>query len=125
MDAPGQCMVRSRGRGPRLHFQWQAYLGRARSKRVSVNRTFSADVYCCMDSRGACSRLAIIAAPLALNTYWLAPLQSCADRRDKHFSPMRCAAVFEEENTLPRSELHFSVHNRHRLAGARQDHADV
>ena len=95
------------------------------SKRVSVNRTVSADVSCCMDPRGACSRLAMIAAPLALNTYWLAPLQSFADRGDKHFSPMRCAAVFEEENTLPRSELHFSVHNRHRLAGARQDHADV
>ena len=38
---------------------------------------------------------------------------------------MRCAAVFEEENTLPRSEPHFSVHDRHGLAGARKDHADV
>ena len=89
------------------------------SKRVSANRTFSADVSCCMDPWGACPRLAMNAAPLALNTYWSAPLQSFADRGDKDFSPMRCAAVFEEENTLPRSELHFSVHNRHGLAGAR------
>ena len=33
--------------------------------------------------------------------------------------------MFEKENALPRSELHFSVDNRHCLAGARQDHADV
>ncbi len=26
---------------------------------------------------------------------------------------------------MPRSELHFSIHNRHGLAGARQDHADM
>jgi hypothetical protein len=38
---------------------------------------------------------------------------------------MRCAAVFEEENALPRSELYFCVHNRQGLAGARKDHADV
>ena len=39
------------------------------------------------------------------------PLQSFADRGDKDFSPMRCAAVFEQENPLPGAELHFSVHN--------------
>jgi hypothetical protein len=33
--------------------------------------------------------------------------------------------MFEEENALPCSELHFSIGNRHALAGARQDHADV
>ena len=38
---------------------------------------------------------------------------------------MRCAAMFEKENTLPRSELHFSVDNRHGFARARQRHADV
>ena len=38
-------------------------------------------------------------------------LQSFADRGDKDFSPMRCAAVFEQENPLPGAELHFSVHN--------------
>jgi hypothetical protein len=38
---------------------------------------------------------------------------------------MRRAAMFEKENALPRSELHFSVHNWHGLAGVRQDHADV
>src|SRR5205823_4178791 len=31
----------------------------------------------------------------------------------------------EPENTLPRAELHFSVHDRNRFAGARQDHSDV
>ncbi len=38
---------------------------------------------------------------------------------------MRGSPVFKEENALPRSKLHFSIDNRHRLAGARQDHADV
>ena len=33
--------------------------------------------------------------------------------------------MFEEENALPRSKLHFSVGNGHGLAGAGQDHADV
>ena len=33
--------------------------------------------------------------------------------------------MFEEENALPRSELHLSIDNRHCLAGARQNHADV
>ena len=34
-------------------------------------------------------------------------------------------AVFEEKNFLPGSELHFSIHNRDRLARSRQNHADV
>ena len=33
--------------------------------------------------------------------------------------------MFEEENALPGSKLHFSVGNGHGLAGAGQDHADV
>ncbi len=33
--------------------------------------------------------------------------------------------MFEQENALPGSELHFSIDNRHGLAGARQDHADM
>jgi len=33
--------------------------------------------------------------------------------------------MFKKENTLPRSELHFSVHNRHGLAGARKHHPDM
>jgi len=34
-------------------------------------------------------------------------------------------AVFEEKNSLPGSELHFSIHNRDRLARSGQNHADV
>jgi hypothetical protein len=33
--------------------------------------------------------------------------------------------MFEQENALPRSQLHFAINNRHSLAGARQDHADM
>jgi len=38
---------------------------------------------------------------------------------------MRCNAVFEEKNSLPGPELHFSIHNRDRLARSRQNHADM
>lgn len=38
---------------------------------------------------------------------------------------MRCNAVFEEKNSLPGSELHFSIHDRDRLARSRQNHADM
>ena len=38
---------------------------------------------------------------------------------------MRGVAVFEEKNSLPGSELHFSTHNRDGLARSRQNHADV
>ena len=33
--------------------------------------------------------------------------------------------MLEQENALPRSELHFSLHDRHCLARARQYHSDV
>ena len=33
--------------------------------------------------------------------------------------------MFEQENALPGSELHLTIDNRHGLAGARQDHADM
>jgi hypothetical protein len=35
------------------------------------------------------------------------------------------ASVLEEENALPRAELHLAIDNWHGLAGARQDHSDV
>ncbi len=38
---------------------------------------------------------------------------------------MRRDAVFEEKNSLPGPELHFSFHNRDRLARSRQNHADM
>ena len=38
---------------------------------------------------------------------------------------MRSAPMFEEENTLPRSKLHFSIDNWRGLAGACQHHPDV
>ena len=38
---------------------------------------------------------------------------------------MRRDAVFEEKNSLPGPELHFSIHNRDRLARSRQNHADM
>jgi len=48
-----------------------------------------------------------------------------ADKCERDLSPMRGAAVFEQENTLPRAKLHFAVNNRHGFAGTRQDHANV
>ena len=42
-----------------------------------------------------------------------------------NFSPMRGAAMLEEKNSLPGAELHFPIDNRHRLAGARERHANV
>ncbi len=38
---------------------------------------------------------------------------------------MRCAPVFKEKNTLPRSELHFSIDHRYGLTCARQYHPDM
>ncbi len=38
---------------------------------------------------------------------------------------MRSAAMFEQENALPCSELHFPIDKWNGLAGASQDHADV
>ena len=48
-----------------------------------------------------------------------------ANNGDEDFSPVRCATMFEQENALPGSELHLTIDNRHGLAGARQDHADM
>src|SRR2546422_4788833 len=38
---------------------------------------------------------------------------------------MRGAAMLEEKNTLPGSELNFPIGNRHGFAGAREHHADM
>jgi hypothetical protein len=35
------------------------------------------------------------------------------------------APVFEEKDPLPRSKLHFAIHNRYCLTGARQCHPDM
>ena len=48
-----------------------------------------------------------------------------SDNGDKNFSPMRRAAMLEQKNALPSSELHLTIDNRHGLAGARQDHANM
>jgi len=48
-----------------------------------------------------------------------------ANNSDEEFSPVGRATMFEEENALPGSELHLTINNRHGLAGARQDHADM
>ena len=48
-----------------------------------------------------------------------------ANNGHEEFSPVRCATMFEQENALPGSELHLTINNRHGLAGARQDHADM
>ena len=50
---------------------------------------------------------------------------SLADNGDANFPPVRCTAMFEQENALPRSELHFSVDNWDCFARARQDHTNV
>ena len=68
---------------------------------------------------------AVLCAPNLRDGSHYHRLQSFADCGDEDSSPMRRAAMFEKENALPRSELHFSVHNWHGLAGVRQDHADV
>ena len=48
-----------------------------------------------------------------------------AHYRDRNLSPMRGAAMLEQEYTLPGSKLHLAVDNRDCLACARQGHADV
>ena len=48
-----------------------------------------------------------------------------ANNRHGKSSPMWRAAMFEQENALPRSELHFLIHNRNCLTGARQCHPDM
>jgi hypothetical protein len=42
-----------------------------------------------------------------------------ADSRNQDFSPVGRATMFEQENALPGSELHFAINNRHGLAGPR------
>src|SRR5882762_7612149 len=48
-----------------------------------------------------------------------------ANNSDENFSPMRRAPVFEEENALPRSELHFSIDHRYGFTRSRQCHPDM
>jgi hypothetical protein len=48
-----------------------------------------------------------------------------SDNCERNPASMRCNAVFEEKNSLPGSELHFSIHDRDRLARSRQNHADM
>ena len=51
--------------------------------------------------------------------------QLLADNRNENLAPVRSTAMLEEKNSLPSPEVHFSIDNRHRLAGARQSHANV
>ena len=44
---------------------------------------------------------------------------------DPNLASMWCATMFEEKNSLPRSELHFPIGNWNDLARSRQNHADV
>jgi hypothetical protein len=54
------------------------------------------------------------------------PLQeSLTDNGDRNLPTMRIAAVFEEKDPLPRTELHSSINNRNSLARPSQRHADV
>jgi hypothetical protein len=53
------------------------------------------------------------------------PLRSFADNRYENLSSVRCAAMLEQKNALPGTELHFPVDKRHSVARARQDHADM
>ncbi len=44
---------------------------------------------------------------------------------ERNPAPMRGVAVFEEKNSLPGSELHFSIDDWDGLVRSRQNHADV
>lgn len=46
---------------------------------------------------------------------------------DRQANPpaMRVAAMFEQENSLPRAKVHFSFDDRHCFAGAGQNHPDM
>ena len=46
---------------------------------------------------------------------------SFTNRRDEDFPPVRGPAMFKEENALPRSELHSSIHKREIAAIGRRD----
>ena len=52
-------------------------------------------------------------------------LSLLAHNRDPNLAPVWCATMFEEKNSLPRSELHFSIDDRDGLARSRQNHANV
>src|SRR5207247_8640621 len=65
---------------------------------------------------------------------WLTPISGApgsralslfANNRHGNFSPMRCSAMFEQKDALPRAELHSSVSNRYCLTCVRQCHPDV
>ena len=63
--------------------------------------------------------------PLLTGSCCGAPMDLFADYGDEDFSPVRRAAMFEQKNPLPGTELHFVVHDRHGLAGTRQHHSDM
>src|SRR5438067_12969990 len=44
---------------------------------------------------------------------------------DPNLTWTRCATMFEEKNSLPRSELYFPIDDRDGLARSRQNHANV
>jgi len=44
---------------------------------------------------------------------------------DPNLASMWCATMFEEKNSLPRSELHFPSDDRDSFARSRQNHANV
>jgi len=44
---------------------------------------------------------------------------------DPNLSSMRGATMFEEKNSLPRSELHFPIDDRDGFACSRQNHANM
>jgi len=67
-------------------------------------------------------QLAMIAAPLALNTYWLAPLPAFAIVVITLFADAVRRGVEEETPCTFRAAFFVLTA---RLAGARQDHADV
>src|SRR4029453_6134350 len=48
-----------------------------------------------------------------------------ANDGDEDSSPVGCATMFEQENALPSSELHFTINNWYGLGGVRQHHADM
>src|SRR5207244_12882099 len=54
------------------------------------------------------------------------PLQQLfAYNCDPNLASMWCATMFEEKNSLPRSEPHFLIHNGHCLARSGENHANV
>jgi len=60
-----------------------------------------------------------------LQPTWLPLQQLFAYNCDPNLASMWCATMFEEKNSLPRSEPHFPIHNGHCLARSGQNHANV